>query len=367
MRIVVVGAGIGGLTAALALQRAGRRPIVLEAAEALGEIGAGVSVTPNAVKGLLSLGLGPALEALDAAIPQQEIRAADGSPLMRIDRSDSGARYGADYLMMLRADLHGILSDAVRANDPDCIRLGQRVTDRPNADLVIAADGVRSALRGEAFGADAPRFTGHVAWRALVPAERLGAPVAKGSVVWTGPERTLVRYPVRGGAFVNLVGLSRTGVWTAEGWSHPARLDDLLAAFPGFAAEALDLWRAAPADRIMGWGLFVRDPLPSFTAPGLALIGDAAHPMLPFMGQGAAMAIEDGVVLGRCLAGETDVAAALARYDRARRDRATFVQRESAAGADRLQTTHEKSGTDLKRGEDALDIFAYDPATVALD
>lgn len=368
-RIAIIGAGLGGLTAALALQRAGLRPVVHEQAAELGEVGAGISVTPNAVKGLVSLGLGPALNALDAAIPRQRIRAADGTPLFEFDRTRSVADWGAPYLMMLRADLHALLAGAVRANDPDAVRLGTPVGDwrSLDADVVVAADGVRSAVRA-ALAGDEPRFTGHVAWRALIPAEALpaGLDLAPGSIVWAGEGRSFVRYPVRGGRFVNLVGLSRGQAWRDEGWSTTVPVDEAVAVFAGFAPEVQALLAAVPGGRLTSWGLFTRPPVERMTHGAVALLGDAAHPMLPFMGQGAAMAIEDGVVLGRCFAAASGPAAALALYDAARIPRTRFIQEQSALGADRLQTRHAPDAEPPK-GEDALGIFAYDPATVTLE
>jgi len=367
-RIAVIGAGLGGLTAALALQRAGLRPVVHEQASQLSEVGAGISVTPNAVKGLVSLGLGPALDRLDAAIPRQRIRSPDGTALFEFDRTQSSAQWGAPYLMMLRADLHALLADAVRAADPDAIRLGSAIGDwrTLDADVVVAADGVRSSVRAGLAG-DEPRFTGHVAWRALVAGDRLpaGLDLAPGSIVWAGEGRSFVRYPVRGGRFVNLVGLSRGQAWRDEGWSSTVPVAEALAVFADFAPDVGTLLEAVPDGRLTSWGLFTRPPVERMVHGNVALLGDAAHPMLPFMGQGAAMAIEDGVVLGRCFAAAARPADALALYDAARTPRTRFIQEQSAAGADRLQTKHAPNAEPPK-GEDALGIFAYDPATVAL-
>ncbi len=378
--IAVIGAGLGGLTAALALQRAGFRPRVYEQAAVLGDVGAGISVTPNATKGLESLGLGAALAATAMVPPQQRVcDGLTGTELKSIDRRDVRARYGAAYYMLHRADLHALLVAAVTANDPRAIatghelstietneagaRLGFAGTPPVDAAIAIAADGARSRIRTRIFGDAGAEFTGHIAWRLLVPAA--AAPRAArqpGSVVWAGPERSFVRYPVRGGALINCVGLTRSGAWRGEGWSQQVPAAAMAAEFAGWVPDVTDLIAAAPGGLVGSWGLFLRPPVDRLVAGPVALLGDAAHPMLPFMGQGAAMAIEDGVVLARCVAAAATPAAALSRYADARLARVHLIQAESAAGADRLQ-----SGTPrLNRTEDDLGLFDYDPATVAI-
>jgi salicylate hydroxylase len=379
--IAIVGAGLGGLTAALALQRAGFRPIVFEQAERLGDVGAGISVTPNATKGLESLGLGAALAATAQIPPQQVVRdGITGAELLSIDRRNVHARYGAAYYMLHRAELHAMLVAAVTAHDADAIRTGhvlRAVTvkageavldfaDRPafSTPVVIAADGARSLVRTQIFGDQPARFTGHIAWRLLVPADA-APPDARlpGSIVWAGAERSFVRYPVRGGALINCVGLTRSGGWAEEGWSQTVPAASMATEFAGFAPEVTDLIAAAPGGMVGRWGLFVRPPVAELVAGPVTLLGDAAHPMLPFMGQGAAMAIEDGVVLGRCFATAATPAEASARYQAARLARVHLIQAESAAGADRLQKA-DGDGKRLDRNEDSLGIFDYDPATV---
>ena len=378
--IAIIGAGLGGLTAALALQRAGFRPRVYEQAARLGEVGAGISITPNATKGLESLGLGPALAAAAMVPPQQIVRdGLTGVELKVIDRRDVRDRYGAAYYMLHRADLHTLLVAAVTTNDSAAIatghelttvetieagaRLGFTDTNPVDAAIVIAADGARSRIRTGIFSNAGADFTGHIAWRLLVPAAA-APPAARhpGSVVWAGSERSFVRYPVRNGALINCVGLTRSGAWRGEGWSQQVPAAAMAAEFAGWVSDVTDLIDAAPGGMVGSWGLFLRPPVEKLFAGPIALIGDAAHPMLPFMGQGAAMAIEDGVVLARCLAGGTTRAEAFARYATARLARVRLIQAESAAGADRLQ-----SGTPrLNRSEDDLGLFDYDPATVTV-
>jgi salicylate hydroxylase len=380
--ITIVGAGLGGLTAALALQRAGFRPIVFEQAAELGDVGAGISVTPNATKGLEWLGLGVALAKTAQIPPQQVVRdGLSGAELLSIDRRNVRERYGAAYYMLHRAELHAMLVAAVVANDQGAIRTSHALraisvagtarlefADRPafTASIVIAADGARSLVRTMIFGSQPTRFTGHIAWRLLVPADAAPADARlPGSIVWAGAERSFVRYPVRGGALINCVGLTRSGGWADEGWSQRVAATEMAAEFADFVPAVTNLIAAAPGGTVGRWGLFVRPPVAELVAGSVALLGDAAHPMLPFMGQGAAMAIEDGVVLGRCFAAAATPAEALARYQAARLARVHLIQAESAAGADRLQQS-EGDGKRLDRNEDSLGIFDYDPASVPL-
>jgi salicylate hydroxylase len=382
-RIAIIGAGIGGLCAAASLVKAGFAPTLFEQAPALGDVGAGLSITPNATKGLEYIGLKDVLATQAEEPPLQSIRAFDtGALLLSIDRTDTRARYGAAYYMMHRADVHAHLVRLVHGKAD--IRLGAALQalkingakaelffstgPTQSFDLVIGADGVKSIVRAALFGDAPPEFAGHVAWRALAPADA-APPEARqpGSVVWTAPGQSFVHYPIRQGALINLVGLTRTNDWRGEGWSQSAPITDFLALYDGWADPVRQLIRAAAGGTCISWGLFTRPALPRFIEGPVALLGDAAHPMLPFMGQGAAMAIEDGVVLGRCCAAASSVADALARYQAARYERATFIQTESAAGADRIQTKTPAPSADGKtfaRSEDALGIFHYDPATV---
>lgn len=369
MRIAIIGAGLGGLTAAIALQRAGHEVRVHERATVLGDVGAGITVTPNAWKGLASLGLDDALSAKADEVPQQAIRRHDsGAPILAITRgSVTRATYGAPYVMLHRADLHAILTHAA---SEAIITLGASIddVDALDADAVIAADGLKSIVRSKVFENPPARFTGHVAWRGLVPASHMPREAsAPGSVVWAGPGRIFVSYPVRHGALINLVGLTRTDAWCAEGWSNRVAMADWLAEYHGWHADVTTAIQATSDDHRIAWGLFARDALPTIVKGRVALLGDAAHPMLPFMGQGAAMAIEDGVVLGRAFARAARVAEALATYQAVRKPRTDFIQHQSALGADRLQFEVASTGLPPAETEDSLGIFHYDPSTAPLE
>lgn len=381
-KIAIIGGGIGGLSAALALARAGFRPSVYEQAPELGEVGAGISLSPNAVKGLRFLGLEEAAKDLADEPPQQITRHyQSGEVLVCIDRSDTTARYGAPYWQMHRADLHGLLVAALLELDPDSIVLNKEFSalaahsggatiefadgSDVEAELVIGADGLKSRVRDQVFREDDPTFSGFVAWRGLIPAGAIDAlDLAPGSCVFAGPDRIFVRYPVRRGALQNFVAFVRTGAWEAEGWSQTGDVTELKQHFTEFAPEVQQLLAAVADGRCHKWGLFAREPLPRWVAGPVTVVGDAAHPMMPWFGQGAAAAIEDGIVLARAMSLADSCPEALQRYEAARLERVTLIHRESLLGGDRL-SGHETSALKNKplRTEDSLGITEYDPAT----
>ncbi|MSQ85723.1 MAG: salicylate 1-monooxygenase [Alphaproteobacteria bacterium] len=385
LNIAIIGGGISGLTAALGLARSGFRPTVYEQAPALGEVGAGLSVTPNAVKGLVFLGLGKALDQAASEPLQQIVRHHQTNQIMvRIDRNPCRDQYGAPYLQIHRADMHRILVDAFTALVPDGIRLNAHITamtadpsgvaltladqSTAKADLVIGADGLRSSVRQWCFGGDAARYTGHVAYRGLIPrADLKDLIMDEGSCAWAGPGRVFLRYPLRHGALINCVMLGRSEHWAEETWSAKADVGELQSTLKGWPEEVQRLINAIPSERCFKWGLFDRPPLAAIVSDRLALIGDAAHPMLPFFAQGAASAIEDAVVLARCMEASDDLADALQRYQRARLERVTFMQIQSSAGGERLQMDDtERLKKEPLKNEDTLGIFHYDPANVPI-
>ena len=348
MRIVIVGAGVGGLAAALALSRRGLPAVVLERAPALGEAGAGVQLGPNAVRVLDALGVGEAVRAASCAPEAIEVRgAADGRLRLQAPLGAGAvARWGAPYLQFHRADLQQILLDAVRAGGAAELRLGCAVA-QAHADgrvrladgqaiaaaALVIADGVRSAARVAVAGGDPPpRFTGQTAWRAVVPADRLAPglvpPVA---AAWVAPRKHFVHYPVRGGAAVNLVGVVEDAGWRGESWTEPGDPAAFAQAFADWPEPVASLVRAAPT--AWRWALYDRAPATVMARERAALLGDAAHPMLPFLAQGAAMSIEDAWVLAQALADDADVERALAAYAAARLLRVRRVQAASRRNA----------------------------------
>ncbi len=382
MQVAVIGAGLGGLTAALALARRGIAVTVFEQAEALGEVGAGITVSPNAGRVLDHLGLGEAVRARGVLPGTQHIRdLATGATIRTIARdSDLEARHGAPYRHLHRADLHALLASALEAAAPGSIRLGHRlVAVTPEgamrfangtavaADIVIGADGVRSTVRDCCHRTMPPAFTGQVAWRGLVPAEALPDPVRdEPPGIFVGPARLVLRYPVRGGALANYAIFVETADWQEESWSTPSTRAELLAHLPDACPSVHALVAATPEPWLFKWALFAREPLESWTAGRVTLLGDAAHAMLPFMGQGAATAIEDGLVLARALA-DFPPAEALARYEAARRARTAMVQLQSRLLGLRFQGNDPESlGRGPLMNEEDLGLFGYDAVTVPL-
>lgn len=335
--VLVVGGGIGGLASALALARTGRGVTVLEQAPAITEVGAGLQISPNGARVLRALGLDP--DSIGPRTHAVELRDQSGALVTRLDLSNTPG-----FHLCHRADLIAALEQGVR-RDGVSIALGQQVHairhgvdgldvmlatgPAPRAGLVVGADGLRSVVRGALNGGAEPFFTGQIAWRALIPGDD-ASPVAQ---VFMGPGCHLVSYPLRGGALRNLVFVSESTRWTAEGWSHPDSPDTLRARFSGFGGPVRE-WLTA-LEQVFLWGLFRHPVAPRWhdSAGTAALVGDAAHPTLPFMAQGANLALEDAWVLAHSLSSTANQSQALARYQEARRTRATKVIEAANANA----------------------------------
>lgn len=343
VRIAIVGAGLGGLAAAIALERDGHDVTVFEQASELGEIGAGIQLSPNATRVLASFGLLDAVGEVAVRPVTGDLRRwQDGSPLVSQPLGDEVAElFGFPYFHVHRADLHRMLASGVRdatvrldhrleglSTVGEGVRLtfeGGRVAD--GFDAVVGADGIHSAVRSELFGPESPRFSGNCAWRGLVPANEvadLGLPVA--SHAFLGPGQHFVCYYVSAGRFVNWVGVAPTETWTLESWTAPGELSEAVADFDGWCDTVIGLISALGDRTPYRFALYDRDPLEVWGEGPVTLLGDACHPMLPFMAQGAAQAIEDAAVLAGCLRGSTDVSPALRRYEDLRRERTARVQ-----------------------------------------
>ena len=354
--VIVAGAGIGGLTAALALARNGFRVTVLEQAERLSETGAGIQLSPNAARCLIDLGVGERLRPhVTAPLALQVLAGHSGREIVRLPLGGAAERYGAPYWIIHRGDLQAALVAAVAQERDVSLKLGMRVEDfathshgvtvsangpggvwHERGHALIAADGLWSESRARLGFKDPPRFAGRTAWRALIPASEVPAELREPLIhLWLGRDAHLVHYPVKAGALINVVVIT-TDSWNAPGWSAPASRIDLLPRFPAerWAPQARALVREP--ETWLKWALYDHSPLSSFCYGAAALIGDAAHPMLPFLAQGAAMAIEDAVVAARCLARMPDDApGALQSYSALRRTRTRRVQRLAATNGAR--------------------------------
>ncbi len=384
---VIVGGGIGGLTAAIALAQDGHLVEVLEQAPALSAtVGAGVTLAPNAMRVYQRLGMQDALLETGVEPTRQRVQHwQDGRTLLSLDRGDEMRRkYGAPYLYMHRADLHAVLIKALEDTGRGTVRLSAAAAtavrtnggaavllaggERVEGDVVIAADGVKSPIR-KLFEAGEPHFTGHIVWRNVVPVtEGPLADLGAFPGMHIGPGRMVVRYPVSRGTLLNLVFFARQEGWAQEGWSIPGQRSELQALYGDWAPEVQTMLGAVDEGKLFKWGVFARKPLDAWVKDGrIALLGDAAHAMTPFLGQGASSAIEDAIILARCFAKDGDPAAALARYEAARMERCAFIQAESNANADRIQgdEAHLYGMTNL-RNEETLGLFDYDAGTVEI-
>lgn len=336
------------MTTALALDGIGWDVRVLEQAPEISEVGAGVQISPNGMKVLEKLGVVPRIEHTLFQPDAIEIRhGPTGRRFFNLPmKAIAAERWGARYIQIHRADLVDGLLGELRERQPDAVQTGARVqsyetsskgasvtlTDgtRHEADLIVGADGLHSAIRTQMLGPDAPTFTGNIAWRTVVPAAALGADAPpQAGCVWTGPGKHAVTTRVRGGDMVNFVGIVEEDSWTEEGWSITGTAAEAKADFGGWNPTLDAILDAAP--QLHRWALFTRDPLERWSDGAVALLGDAAHPMLPSMAQGAVQAMEDAWVLARELDKGGMISAALERYFAARIDRVTRVQKESAA------------------------------------
>ena len=332
-KVLVVGAGVAGLCAALAMRRRGAEVMLLEQAEAVTEVGAGLQLSPNGVAVLRALGLEPALARnavrARAVVLRDYRRPGD---VLRLDLQTHAPDQA--FYFTHRADLIDLLGDAVREAGVQ-VRLLQNVAEvlpgptpavrlvngnEKTADLVIGADGLHSRARVALNGPDAPFFTGQVAWRAVVPNDMNLPAEAR---VYMGPGRHLVSYPLRQGRAMNIVAVQERAAWTAADWNLADDPDNLRHVFADFGEDARALLRRVT--EVRQWGLFRHPVAATWHRDGVAILGDAAHPTLPFMAQGANMAFEDAWVLTRCLDETEDTAAALARYQGLRHQRATRV------------------------------------------
>jgi 2-polyprenyl-6-methoxyphenol hydroxylase-like FAD-dependent oxidoreductase len=388
LRIGVIGGGIGGLTAALALRQAGFQVDVYEQAPELTEVGGGINMGPNAVRVLRGLGLGAGLarEGVEPVSTHQR-RWQDGRTLQKAPLNPRCEElYGAPHVTIHRADLLDVIAAGF---PPEHVHLGHRLVEfaehgdqvearfdngeRVVVDVLVGADGIHSAVRACLFGEEEPEFAGCVAYRGLVPVERIAdLGLERGNQSWVGPGGHFVNYFVSRGRLLNFVGWTEHDTWNREDWTDRATIERALAAFEGWHPQIRHI--IAAAETCFIWALFDRDPLPRWSAGRTTLLGDACHAMYPFMGQGAAQAIEDGAALAACFAaGADDPAAALLRYERLRLPRVTRLQQMSRANKLRfhMRDGPEQEARDAEwaragdRRPDTLRwLYAHDPAAL---
>ena len=343
LSVGIVGGGVGGLCAAIALRERGHEVMVFEQATRYGRVGADINLTPNAVRALDGLGIGDALRRTAARTTHRISRTWDtGAETSRIPMGDEAEkRYGAPQLTTHRADLLTALEDRLPA---EALTLGMRVTgvsqtaekaileagaERFAFDALVGADGIHSLARTALCGPERPHYTGLVAFRGVIPRAKVAhLPNLDAFTKWWGPspDSQIVTFPLLRGEEIFVFATIGQPDWTHESWTEPGDPKEMQVAYAGYHPEARALVDAC--DVVMKSALLVRDPLPVWSQGRISLLGDACHPMTPFMAQGACMAVEDGVMLARALegVGPNEAPAALQRYENSRRERTARVQ-----------------------------------------
>ena len=383
--IAIIGAGIGGMTAAVTLAKKGVKVSIFEQAPELSEVGAGLTITPNATKGLMYLGLEKQMKEVGMAHAQQGVRHFEtGEMIVPLERGEKMLeKYGAYQLQAHRADVHNVLIDELKLHNSNTIYTDHELIDlneknnsvelvfsnneTHEVDFVIGADGNRSVVRKIILGDDDPQFAGYVAWRGLVPVELLGEDDFDecGSSAFIAPGRVFARYLVRNAELYNYVAFLATDEWAEEGWAIPSKVDIVMDIFSDYNQQVKNIIAATPAKDLFKWGIFAREPVSKWSTKNITLLGDAAHPLEPFMGQGASLAIEDGVVLGRIIEDSDSSDEIVSRYESARVERAHFVTEHSKrAGARFSGIDPEKYTKEEHKNEEELGLFNYHPGDV---
>jgi 2-polyprenyl-6-methoxyphenol hydroxylase-like FAD-dependent oxidoreductase len=351
--VAIVGGGIGGLAAALALLRRGIDVAVYEQAQELTEIGAGIQISANGTRVLHALGLADELAKVQVIPDGKEIRLWNSGQTWKLFDlgAESVTRYGFPYITIHRGDLHHVLIEGVWRAKADAIITGHKcagVTQHSDhvelsfengatarAPLVIGADGVHSIVRQSLFGPDQPEFTGIITWRGVVPMQALPPQISRTKGTnWVGPGAHVIHYPLRRGELLNFVGLVERDDWTIESWTVQGSQADLARDFRGWHADVHAMIALVDAPYI--FALKGRPPMAAWSVGRATLLGDACHPMLPMLAQGAVMALEDALILARCIEAHSDHTAAFASYERLRRDRTARVVNGSAENGRRF-------------------------------
>jgi salicylate hydroxylase len=346
-RVVIIGGGIGGLAAALALDRRGAEVIVCEQSSGTSDIGAGLHLSPNALKALRALGVEDAVIAAGSEADFLTIRNwKSGRVVSRMRPGSFREQFGAPNVTVHRADLLGVLRAALTGAE---IRFGARCEGvepcgrgalarfadgaEIEADIIVGADGIHSVVRNSVCGLDAPRFTGCICWRGMAKADAVPRDIAiEGGTMWMGPHAHVVHYPVRRGELINIVAHVDSRAWTEESWTRECDVSEVTTTYAGWHSDLLRLFPCSA--RWYKWALYDREPAPRWSKGRITLLGDSAHAMLPYLGQGGAMAIEDGCVLAAAVARHADdLDTALLAYERIRAPRARAAVLGSRARA----------------------------------
>jgi salicylate hydroxylase len=389
-KILIAGAGLGGLSAAACLMKAGHRVEIYEQAPVLGEIGAGIQISANAMHVLRDLGLESAIRIAGVQPAAYVFRLFDsGEEIQRFSLSaEHEAMHGAPYTQLHRADFHDILARKVQELDPVSIHLSRKVAgydedeqgvalhfadgSSVRGDLLVAADGLKSAIRAQMLGAAVATYTGDAAWRVTVPVERLPKDtLEKAMSVFVGPGRHAVCYYLRGGALLNFVGCVETEDVSEESWTVKFPWGRLKDDYRGWNPAIQTIIDSADKESCYRWSLHNRPPAKSWSSGRVTLLGDAAHPTLPYLAQGAAMAIEDGAVLTRALAMRETVGDALQLYQRNRIDRTSKIVAQSTANRELFHLPSEAAiRTAFAKRDQGADrnkwLYSYNPLTVVL-
>lgn len=389
--ILIAGAGLGGLTAAIALAKSGFKVQVFEQAQALGEIGAGVRISPNGFRALAALGLQEQVFR-DGYVPKcREMRVWDTGHCATVPFSVDNliSKYGLPGVAMHRADLHAILVDGLEKLQPGAVQVNARVarfeqtTDavelhladgrRFKGDVLVGADGLHSVVRRQLFGASRPEFTGAISWRGIIPVESLPEEVRTYcGQSWMGLNGHWVVYRIRRGELINIVGHIDRDDWQVESWTELGTTEEMLGDFKGWHPHIQTLIKSI--DKPYKWALFLHPTMKRWSEGRVTLLGDACHPTLPYLGAGANMAIEDGLILARCLE-RYDIGAALKRYEELRIPRTTEIVNKSSANRssyhhpdlghpDTARVHIDRVAANLRDSDEW--VYGYDAASVAV-
>ena len=389
-KILIVGGGIGGMTAAACLLKAGFHVDVFEQAPNLGEVGAGIQLSANPMRVLRHLGLVEQLEQAGVRPTSYQFKMFDTAEVLQEIPLGDGyvARHGVPYLSVHRADLLDALIGAVRALKSDAVTLNANATDfsededgvtlhfqdggEAHGDVLIGADGIKSMVRAKILGPTPVHYTGDQSWRILVPAQRLAPEMRPDTVnICVGPGKHGVVYPIRRDGLVNMVGCVEYETWDDESWTARRPWAEMKADFAGWHENIQAIIDNADKDECYRWAMNNRPPVDNWRTARTTLLGDAAHPTLPYMAQGGGMAIEDGAVIARALQQEAEVGEALELYQRNRLERTARIVNESSANRNMFHLPSEAALREAfaqrdMNAERTAWLFSYDPMTVEL-